>query len=736
MGSNRALGIFSDEAMLYAPHHRVPLQRITEQSPTHIAAMPVAIYTRVSTTSQVGGRFDSCESQAVICRDYISRHASDGWHEIACYTDAAYSGSNMNRPGITALKAQIAAGAVKIVVIFKLERMLRSTDEWAPFRGFLQQHGCRLVSTSEDLTEDNASGRLKNNIMVSVAEYERLNTAEKVRAKMLEQAKRGYWNCGLIPFGYRYDPKAQLLHPDPAEAPLVRRIFEEAAQLVPLNTLVGRLTAEGHRSRIRNWTSRHGESYPVGGGPFRTDIVRKMLRNPIYAGRVRFQKKDYPGKHEAIVDADLWERANAAVASPDRLARDPFRSSNIHGFFLKGLLQCSHCQRALMPWTSSPRGSDRKVFRYYRCGTFNRERAAERCPIRAIPSGVLEAAVVGYLGGIVQHPELLKHAVEESRVRGLRDRAPLRAKLAQLDLEIATMGRQIRNCVDAVVHGGTDALADELRDRARELTDRKHALTVEHERARQELGACEQERVGDDRIREALARFGEVFPTLTPAERARLMQLCFDRIDVTAKIGGKAGLRQLQLALRVPVARLVEGMEEKMVIDHRGANGARIERRRLTLPVTVAMEKSGAAAIQRPFELSLEPRQLEDRGSPRRECLHPLHRALAWQQLRAKRPGQPIKDFAAQQQVSQATVHFHFGLLRLAPEIQAYLLKLRDRESVRRYGMMPLLPLAKLEPAEQLRRFGLLTAGRFAAGATVATAQRGARLGHAPRTAA
>ncbi len=712
------------------------MNRTAAISPGPVATIPVAIYTRVSTTSQVGGRFDSCESQAAICRDYLARHAGEGWVEVASYTDAAYSGGTMDRPGINRLKQQIAAGEVKVVLIFKLERMLRSTDEWAPFRSFLQQHGCKLVSTSEDLTEDTPSGRLKNNIMVSVAEYERLNTAEKVRAKMLEQAKRGFWNYGIIPFGYAYDPQKQRLHPEPGEAALVRRIFEDAARLVPLNTLVERLTVEGHRTRVRNWTSRHGESYPVGGGLFRTDIVRNLLRNPIYAGRVRFRKKEYPGQHEAIVSAELWEQANAAVAPPGRLKRDPFRSSNIHGFYLKGLVQCTHCQRALMPWSSSPRGSGKKVFRYYRCGTVNREGDKERCPIRAVRADALESALVGYLGGIVKHPELLCSAVEASRVRGLRERGPLERKLASLDQEIAVVARQIRNCVDAVVNGGTAAIADDLRDRAQELQERKRELTVEHERARQELAGCDQERVGDDRIRGALARFGEIFRELGAAERAQLMQLSFERIDVTAKPDGKAGVRQLQLALRVPVARLVDGMEAKTVVDHRGVHAARLERRRLTLPVTIAVERNGAASIRRPFPLCLAPRELDTPSQRRADCLHPLHRALAWEQLRAKHPKQSMKEFAAGQGVTEATVYNHLGLLRLAPEIQAFLLQLRDRDAVRRYGMMPLLPLAKLDPAAQLRQFAAITGGQFTAAPSVATVRSNSHLRTGPRTAA
>lgn len=189
------------------------MQAIQRQSSLIQATqVPVAIYTRVSTVHQVGGRFDSCESQAVICREFIRKHAHEGWQEVACHTDAAYSGGSMNRPGIQALKRQIETGEVKVVLIFKLERVLRNTDEWGPFRAFLRQYGCRLVSTTEDLSEDTPSGRLKNNLLMSVAEYERLNTAEKVRAKLAVQAERGIWNCGLVPYGYHYNAEKKVLY--------------------------------------------------------------------------------------------------------------------------------------------------------------------------------------------------------------------------------------------------------------------------------------------------------------------------------------------------------------------------------------------------------------------------------------------------------------------------------------------------------------------------------------------
>lgn len=52
--------------------------------PAHVpTTVPVAVYTRVSTAIQVGERFDSGESQAVICREHIAKHAADGWFEFA-----------------------------------------------------------------------------------------------------------------------------------------------------------------------------------------------------------------------------------------------------------------------------------------------------------------------------------------------------------------------------------------------------------------------------------------------------------------------------------------------------------------------------------------------------------------------------------------------------------------------------------------------------------------------------
>ena len=329
--------------------------------------VPVAIYTRVSTDNQIGGRFDSCESQAAICREHVQKHAGDGWYEVACYKDAAYSGGTMDRPGMKALKRQIEAGEVRVVLIFKLERVLRSTDEWVPFRAFLQKHQCRLESATEDLSESTPSGRLKNNLLMSVAEYERLNTAEKTRAKMLQQAKRGMWNGGYVPYGYAYDKNTQTLQPHPEESAVVRQVFEQAAKLVSLTDIANALNAKGLRTKERVMRRRDGSTETIGGRVFRSDGLRLMIQNPIYRGVVKFGGQVYTAKHPPLVPAETWDKANAAAAEKTPLPVRAFQERDAQVHLLKGLAYCGACGRALVPSDSGKKSVRGTKYRYYTC---------------------------------------------------------------------------------------------------------------------------------------------------------------------------------------------------------------------------------------------------------------------------------------------------------------------------------------------------------------------------------
>ena len=560
-----------------------------DSSRSRACTLPVAIYTRVSTSNQVGGRFDSCESQSAVCRDFIAKHANDGWFEVACFSDPAYSGSSMNRPGIRALMRQIEAGEVKVVLIFKLERVLRSTDEWGPFRAFLQKHGCRLVSPTEDLSDETPSGRLKNNLLMSVAEYERLNTAEKIRIKLNEQAKRGFWTGGQVPFGYVYDEELQGLSPHPTEAATLRRVFELAAKLTSLTDIANTLNNEGLRTRERIFKKRDGSRENIGGKRFRSDIIRRLILRPLYAGRVRMNGKEFTGRHAALVDNTLWERANAAICR-SRPAPRRFRDRDKHFHLLKGVAFCGCCGRAMIPNASGKLDPDGKPYRYYTCGYAHKERTDANCPIRHVAASALETAVVGFLGACSQHPDIVAATVAEARERRQTDRTPLRARLTELDQRLEAIEAQVRNCAKAIAQGRISSLTDALREEADALHAEKQPLMVEREQIRAELSLCDQGDLDAVRVRDSLVKLGDMLATLAPSEQRELIMLFLHRVEVRpakAQAGLPPGSRLLELRLKLRVERLVEGMAEKLVIEE--YTGPAAASRALTMNLKVAL---------------------------------------------------------------------------------------------------------------------------------------------------
>ena len=679
-------------------------------TPVATGSVPVGIYARVSTFNQVGGRFDSCESQVVICRDYLAKHATtQGWHEFISLTDAAYSGASMNRPGMQALMRNIEAGAIKVVLIFKLERVLRSTHEWAPFRAFLRKHGCRLVSATEDLSEETPSGRLKNNIVMSVNEYERDNTSEKIHLKLVEQAKRGMWTGGNIPYGYSYDADLQGLKPLPEEAAVLRRIFEQAAQLVTLTDIANALNDAGVRTRARVQQGRDGTRRDIGLKRFRTDILRRLIQRPLYAGRVRMHGIEYPGQHEAIVSPDLWERANAAIAKALQPARCRLRARDKHFHVLKGIALCGCCGRAMIPNASGKRNAAGQIYRYYTCGLSHKERADARCAVKHVSASALETAVLGFLAQCSEHPDVLQATLDSSQQRHAGERVPLRTRLSELDRIVADLNQQLRHCAQAVARGGLDCLADALREEAAALAEQKQTLLVEREQTRQDLAACEGKILDPERVRRSLVRFGEILPTLTPEQQRDLVLLFLEKVEVrpAAKPAVDPDTRHLELRFKVRVERLIEGMEERLVIDagDRGTVSSAQAARPFLLTAEVALTQAGGVAVLAPFARTLTvAKRAAQRPAPA-PVQHPLHRARAWQRRLATEPGLNRVKLAAAEGLTPGAITHHMKLLQLAPAIQERLLNMTTRSDLHLYSLNRMKAMAELPEEEQLRRF-------------------------------
>lgn len=684
--------------------------------------IPVGIYARVSTDHQLGFRFDSCEHQTLVCRDYIKRMASRGWFEAGCFVDQAYSGANMDRPGIQALMAQIAAGRIKIVLIYKLERMLRSTYEWAKFSKFLEDHGCRLLTPYDDHSDDSAAGRFKTNMLVTMSEYERDNISEKTVDKMWAQARRGMWGGGYIPFGYDYDRNLQQLQRNWREAQIVTRIYQQAAELLPLGEIAERLNREGHRTGQRWEKDADHNRQSVGGKPFRTDVLRKVIQNPLYRGVVRFRTEEFPGQHEALVTAEIWEQANAAIAEAKKERKVRLRAEDKYANLLKGTVVCLHCG---VPLFSRASGKDRqkgKHYRYYACVVGKTLNADDPCTLRSIAAQPLEDAIIGFLS----HADLGSIASEslgEIPAADVALRQRLTAELAGIEAELAAVQTRTQNCLDVLTEEGLQGVRPELTDRLAGLQAQKQPILVKREQCRQQFSVLDEQTFNRARISHAFARLARLLPHM---EREGLRQLffgLFESIQIKQlkrsrdyKPSGDSE-QVLKLRFRIHLSNFVNAMERDVVIDDRTVRSPAYGQRLLEIEGQIALGWRGRIKIVAPFQMEIGP-EVDAAPVVIEAVKHPIHRAAKWK-VEVER-GTSVRALALKENVSASLVSFHLKLLRLAPEIQVFLRNLSTSTEVDFFSLRKMALLAEPDRVVQLQRFRIMHQRFAAKNATIA----------------
>ena len=680
----------------------------------------MAIYARVSTTKQVGGRFDSCEAQLIACQDYIKKRESDGWCVVGSFSDPAYSGKNMERPAMRRLMKAIEAGLVRAVVVYRLERVLRSTDEWGPFRKFLKKNDCVLISVTQDIEDVTPEGQFRNNMLVSMSEYERNNVAVKTANKMRLQAERGFWNGGNEPYGYVNDPKAKKIHPHTEESEIVRKIYRMAGELISLAEIARALTEQGVLTRRRTIKKRKDLPEPVevqiGGNRFREDLLRKIISNPLYRGVVRFNGTEYKGQHEPLVSEETWESANAAIAQaiskPEptaavRIDRDK------HFNLLKGLLYCGCCQGAFVPHASGKLDSNGRPYRYYTCNQVIHNQRVAKCLIRQISAVAVEEAVVVLLGQMARHPTLIEAILDFRNANGGGAQKELEIRIRKLDIEIQKITKSLGNLIDALAEGGVPALRDEIRGKFEKLKHRKEQALVERTRARQDLDALTHDVLAPAQICTSLEKFEKLWPDFTQEEKREFVGLMVARIDVHSGKGeteGSENARLVELKVKLHLPELLGGGADAESTARRLGG----QRPSFTLDATVALAAgTGDTVILAPFHHRVTTRSptTEKKKSPRvqtRPSLHPIHRAMAWQQKIVLKPELSARKLAENEGVIITSVTRHLSLLKLAAPIQEFLRQIHDPRAVHFFSLRKLGPISTFSKEKQLEAFSLL----------------------------
>ncbi|MDK9723136.1 MAG: recombinase family protein [Rhodospirillales bacterium] len=385
-----------------------------------IRKLRCAIYTRKSSEEGLDMEFNSLDAQRESCESYIASQKQEGWLPVPDrYDDGGFSGGNLERPGLKRLLADIIAGKVNVVVVYKIDRLSRSLMDFSKLVEVFDRHGVTFVSVTQSFNTTTSMGRLTLNILLSFAQFEREVIGERIRDKFAASRKKGMWMGGNPPLGYNVVNRKLVVNQE--EAKLVRHIFVRFLKIGSATVLVKELMADGYRTK--SWTTQGGRERV--GRPLNKNNIYKMLNNRLYLGEAVHKGTSWPGEHEAIIDAATWDKVRAVLADKAPNVRAG-ASRAATPAPLKGLIHCGHCGRAMAPTYTRKQG---RLYRYYTCMKAIRSGHGE-CPVRSVAAGEIEAAVIGQVRALLEAPEI------QARVERLADGIPpadVRSALTDFD---------------------------------------------------------------------------------------------------------------------------------------------------------------------------------------------------------------------------------------------------------------------------------------------------------------
>ncbi len=414
------------------------IQRRPSSSDPPPPGTPAALYIRVSTGRQAAADRHSPDVQRT---RLLALAVREGW-PVALVRQDVGRRHNLTREGYQDIIAAVRKREIGVVLVYMHDR-LSSGIEWLSRLQEFDALGVPVVSEQEGASE---RGMLRF-VRAGMQYEESLRLARRVGPARIAGARTGT-HMGRTPYGYRRvypqrqdataRPAGQLVPHEP-EVRVVRDLYRWYLDGASTWSLALRLNEETVAGRAI--------PAPHGGGLWGETAVYTILRSPVYAGRVRYGQRPSgayepgdpvdvfvaEGRHEAVVDEEMWRAVQARLSAGNRRGPLGTRSGPRLG---SGLLRCATCGAATI-FCAAPRPDPSKPRRagMYECGAARR--GAARCQGVAINARAVHAAIRAELGRLT----VVDRAYRPRRVAAEPDRA--RQTTARLTAEIATAERDL-----------------------------------------------------------------------------------------------------------------------------------------------------------------------------------------------------------------------------------------------------------------------------------------------------
>ncbi|MBG0809539.1 recombinase family protein [Methylosinus sp. H3A] len=524
--------------------------------PTGVSPMPdctrAALYLRVSTTRQAEVDLSIPDQQAQTSA-YCTRHS---WRIVAEYVEPGASAMDDHRPEFQRMieRACDDDHPIDVIVVHSFSRFFRDAFGLEMYVRRLAKHNVRLVSITQELGDDPAQVMMRQ-VIALFDEYQSRENGKHVLRAMKENARQGFYNGSRLPLGYalaevekRGHRTKKKLVVDPVESETVRMIYrlylEGEAGKGPMGVkeVTKTLNGRGLRTRL--------------GARFGVASVHKVLTNPVYAGRWRFNKREAKtGRAKAesevieiavppIIETAVFDKAQASLKARDPRVLPPRVVTG--PILLTGLAVCATCGGAMTLRTGTSKSG--KVHRYYTCSTAARV-GKTGCKGRSIPMDRLDGLVTTHLADRLFGPNRLAGILTSLAQKRAAGDEEVRNRVEALQAEIAQSEDRLKRLYGMVEDGVTDM--DDL------LRERLAALKSERERAKAALDRIKAQSAPSIAIEpDQLERFGTFMrEKITVGEtsfRRAYLRAVVEAIEVDDQVvrihGSKTSLEQAVVA--------------------------------------------------------------------------------------------------------------------------------------------------------------------------------------------
>lgn len=363
--------------------------------------LETGIYVRVSTEEQAKEGF-SIRAQEQKLKDY-ARIKDWAIHKI--YIDEGISGKNItDRPQINELIKDIKKGQVKNVLIFKIDRLTRSTSDLIYLINLFNEYNCAFNSLCESIDTQTPSGRMFIKIIGIFAEFERENIVERTKLGFERKVKEGYSLCTrTASYGYDKYVGDKIQKINKKESIIVREVFDMFVnQGMSLLDIAKNLNGRNIPTKENSvWTARG---------------IKNMLTNCNYIGKVRYATKDeernfeVKGNHEPIISNELYEETQELIS---KISKKSYTKHPKEENYFSGVLYCAKCGARLVTHNDVYKNkSGDKVYKGgYRCSNYIRK----TCSASNISQKNVETAFMAYIEQIEDFSTINEIQLEETK---------------------------------------------------------------------------------------------------------------------------------------------------------------------------------------------------------------------------------------------------------------------------------------------------------------------------------